>query len=134
MSEKNDRMNEKRLKKCPFCGGEAELCSTGNPYEVNYHWIYCKECGCKQHTSIHIEAVIKAWNTRKPMDDIVKKMEEEYKKVQTEYSEAKYLLNEMDMKDRDYISQNYRKDMNEGMCFALDDALDIVKEEGGFDV
>ena len=28
------------------------------------------------------------------------------------------------------ISENYRKDMNEGRCFAYDDAIEIVKQGG----
>lgn len=103
-------MSEKKLlKNCPFCGGEAELCSTGNPYDVNYHWIYCKECGCKQPTSIHIEAVINTWNTRVPMERIVERLEE----LQEEY---------MYPDDDDYIVGQYD---------GVREALTVVLEEGG---
>lgn len=45
-------MSEK-LKKCPFCGGEAELCYS----EVD---IFCRKCNVMQETEM--------WNTR-PIED-----------------------------------------------------------------
>lgn len=51
------------LKKCPFCGGEAELNYYGSE-SMPFYSISCKECGCNQDTSIHKEAVINAWNNR----------------------------------------------------------------------
>ena len=41
------------------------------------YFISCKECGCKQATSISKEAVIEAWNTRKPMEAVVAELEKE---------------------------------------------------------
>jgi Lar family restriction alleviation protein len=105
-------MSEKKLLSCPFCGGEAKLCSTGNPYEVNYHWIYCKECGCKQPTSIHIEAVINTWNTRVPMQKIVERLEERLEETYKLYAIA---FNAEDI----------------GSYDAYIDAINIVKKEGG---
>lgn len=57
-------MMAEKLKPCPFCGGEASLCSTGFATKDNYYLIHCKGCGCKQLVSIHREKVIEAWNRR----------------------------------------------------------------------
>lgn len=50
-------MNE--LKKCPFCGGEAET------WEENFGgWrLYCTKCGVAFHGGTE-EEVIEAWNRR----------------------------------------------------------------------
>ena len=78
--EINKEMSKEKansLLNCPFCDGEAKLFSNGGGIDICYHWIYCKECGCKQPPSIHKEAVINAWNTRKPVDDVVEALEKE---------------------------------------------------------
>ena len=66
------------LKKCPFCGGEAEIKRVENNGKDNV-WIQCKECNCA--TSIftaplnaipkrvkldsdYFKRVIYAWNRR----------------------------------------------------------------------
>ena len=152
-------MSDKKLLPCPFCGGEvlgiADKSVPGRYLEfgrIVYHKVYveCKKCYSRGGQALgktvgevfdevpsYITTIeelkkraISNWNTRKPMERIVERLEEEYKDAQTEYSEAEYQLMEMSEKDSGYISQNYRKDMNEGMCFAFDDAIDIVKEEG----
>ncbi len=66
-------MSETKLLPCPFCGGEATLRKS----EVTqlYH-VACFECGCRQDSSYKSESAINAWNTRKPMDDIVERLEE----------------------------------------------------------
>ena len=48
-------MNEK-LKQCPFCGGEAELCYS----EVD---TFCRKCNVMQETEL--------WNTR-PIEDALR--------------------------------------------------------------
>lgn len=71
-------MNE--LKCCPFCGGEAKICNGSNVIVGNQFLIRCKEINCTirpktdWHTSL--EEAIKHWNTRKPMANIVEKLEE----------------------------------------------------------
>lgn len=128
--------DKKLLKNCPFCGGENII----QTYTNFVPSLLCSGCGARMIAPMdcfgkdYEKLLADKWNTRVPMQKIVERLEEEYKDVQMEYSEAKYLLMEMSEKDSGYISQNYRKDMNEGMCFAFDDAIDIVKEEGGFDV
>jgi Lar family restriction alleviation protein len=59
------------LKKCPFCGGEAEWATS------HKHWIECKVCGVESVYSNNSEDCIKAWNTRKPAEEVVARLEEE---------------------------------------------------------
>ena len=58
------------LKKCPFCGGEAKLVGD------KYHWVFCEGCQGGSHAFETVEEAIKAWNTRKPVDDVVEALKE----------------------------------------------------------
>ena len=61
------------LKKCPFCGSDAILETSKFGYRVS-----CKQralCGATQVFSDSEEEAITAWNTRKPMERIVKRLE-----------------------------------------------------------
>lgn len=75
-------MSETKLKRCPFCGGEAEFHRT--PIKTNGGWcdsvvVRCKECEARTNrvlydASVYLndeiyEAAANAWNTRKPVDD-----------------------------------------------------------------
>ena len=96
------------LKKCPFCGGEVEVKSRSSNFFDSVFEIVCRECGCRQAPSIHKEAVINAWNTRKPMDNIVQKLEElPYGRSYHDYAEKGIV--------HKYLERN--------------DVLDIVKQE-----
>ena len=77
------------LLKCPFCGGEAEFYRT--PVKTNGCWcdsvvVRCKQCeartnrilyNAKKHPNDeeYIEAT-KAWNTRKPVQDVLERLED----------------------------------------------------------
>lgn len=78
-------MNEINLKKCPFCGGEAEMCSGSDRYGKSWY-IRCKNCysrGSEYYESLNALAeneefsaiqkawrnAIKAWNRRVNDDD-----------------------------------------------------------------
>ena len=108
-------MSDKRLRSCPFCGGEALLHkSVFIKCEVT---VVCKKCGARTLTypSVSISdakmRAINAWNTRKSMDRIVERLEEE----------------------RDY-EDIFEDDSSIGAYNAYLNALKIVKEEGGIDV
>jgi len=68
----------KELKPCPFCGGEAILKTGFAQYEdvvtLKYE-IVCNMCGCKIERLGLEEYAINAWNTRKPIDNIVEQLE-----------------------------------------------------------
>ena len=87
------------LKRCPFCGGEAEIVGSA------YKRILCK--GCEIEIFI-TEETVKKWNMRKPMQNIVERLEE------------------VSFPD---IDENYADD-GQQMLF-LHDAIEIVREEGG---
>lgn len=76
-------MSEKTLLPCPFCGGEAHVElhrfyeEKTKDFTSKTYGVICDNC----HTSGRQfyeseEEAIKAWNTRKPMQEIVKKLEE----------------------------------------------------------
>lgn len=55
---------KKRLKPCPFCGGnKIDIIGTDR------YWIVCSECGCEgpAPATLHenIETMVTAWNTRR---------------------------------------------------------------------
>ena len=64
-----------------------------------------------------------AYNIDKVIEEI-KTLKEE---ALGEYNMGEYNL---DNNIGNSISENYRKDMNEGRCFAYDDAIEIVKQGG----
>ena len=103
------------LKCCPFCGGEAELHSVDIGSTTDY-FISCKECGCKQSGSISRQAVINAWNERKPMANIVEKLEEAKEKAQDEMEECIF-------KGLPY------HDSTEGKVIGITTSINIVKQE-----
>ena len=94
------------LKRCPFCGGEASLC--------NYYFVQCKKCGISTLTFITKEEAIKAWNTRKPMQNIVERLEHFNE-------ETFYRAN----------GRSNGKTLAYGYSQGIRKAIEIVKEEGG---
>ncbi len=75
-------MSDKRLLPCPFCGGEARL---HNAVFLKIEaTVVCKDCGARTltHSSASFSNAnmnaIKAWNTRKPIDRIVERLETDY--------------------------------------------------------
>lgn len=46
------------LKKCPFCGGKAEIVG----YKI--FWVICKECTAETKSFDTREEAIEAWNRR----------------------------------------------------------------------
>ena len=63
----------KELKPCPFCGGEAVI----NILLGNY-CVTCTECNGSIFPAAGMteEEAIEAWNTRKPIDKVVERLEE----------------------------------------------------------
>lgn len=97
------------LKRCPCCGGEATLC--------NYYFVQCKKCGISTLTFITKEEAIKAWNTRKPMENIAERLEEE---LHLSYKE----------KERCVCLYPLQFDEAKGYARGIANAIEIVKEEG----
>ena len=75
-------MSELKLLNCPFCGGEARLYGNSKPIGTrlkHYQVAVCTndDCGCRTSPCETVEDAICRWNTRKPMANIVEKLEEE---------------------------------------------------------
>lgn len=105
-------MSEIKLLPCPFCGGEAEFDDIHNP-AVNK--IICTKCG--MHTGLHLTSkrgVAQIWNTRKPMERIIERIENARQKYQR-------LVREQGEKEDEAMNIHFRG------------VMQIVKEEGGIE-
>ena len=96
------------LKRCPFCGGEAKIDKT----IANTVSVECTVCHASSRMILCTEGdieqkAIEAWNTRKPMQNIVERLEKELE--MTEWIEFEERI-------------TYRR------------SIKIVKEEGDLDV
>ena len=72
-----------KLKRCPFCGGEAEVENNGKTHfdedtmgvvdctEPDEFWVECEKCGAVIGVFSTIESAIDGWNTRTP-EEIVR--------------------------------------------------------------
>ena len=67
------------IKRCPFCGGEATLTNKLSKDEYGQRlWNVC--CfGCANRTSSYWdkEIAIETWNTRKPLERVIERLEEQ---------------------------------------------------------
>ena len=53
------------LKKCPFCGGEAEIRGVKDfDMKVMIAAIFCKQCRASTNNYTSINGAIEAWNSR----------------------------------------------------------------------
>lgn len=96
------------LKRCPFCGGDNIISTYNNFAPV----LLCCECGTMMtipwSLDVNIEDELrKKWNTRKPMERIVERLEEEI------------LESLSDCGDDWFVAEK------------VNEAIKIVKEEGG---
>lgn len=102
------------IKRCPFCGGEATLTNKLSKDEYGQRlWNVC--CfGCANRTSSYWdkEIAIEAWNTRKPLERVIERLED-IKLCRVEQCHEDYELEVM-------TERNF------------DDAIEIVKR-GGMD-
>ena len=68
-------MSEIKLLSCPICGGEAELIEQKHREYPSTYIVACKgRCVC-QYPYRNEERAISAWNTRKPIEDMVEQLE-----------------------------------------------------------
>lgn len=108
--------NETKLLNCPFCSGEAECYTVQTMQRETGFVVKCKNLDCVMCSGGTLrqkpEFAIKAWNTRKPMERILERLEEVYDVTHENY-----------MKDRDLITL--------GKKYGLEHATEIIREEGG---
>ena len=108
----SDKMNDKRLLPCPFCGGRIVRNIMRASYEHDR-----TECLLKGH--VIPEKYFPLWNTRKPMERIVERLDSECKK----HCDA----------TRTYIGSDENdlglRHLSKANAFCK--AIEIVKDEGG---
>lgn len=74
------------LKRCPFCGGEAEFVGMFDEWDGRLYSVSCVRCkNC--HVEVNVSEldnadrckrkrmVINKWNTRKPVEDVLERLE-----------------------------------------------------------
>lgn len=54
-----------KLKRCPFCGGEASL-EVIRENEVAFCCVECDQCGINTYSNTNMKEVVDMWNTRTP--------------------------------------------------------------------
>ena len=97
------------LKKCPFCGGEAKYIELKEPFATMF--VACTVCGIEtKRNYLNRNDAIKAWNTRKPMERIVER------------------LNDEDMTAVDVANMQFDR-YYDGIVEGIEQAIEIVKEE-----
>ena len=80
-------MSEIKLLPCPFCGGEARLMcideegeecciNDEDELEMGCSFVHCYNCDMDYIPKVeNAKEVLESWNTRKPMQEIVKRLE-----------------------------------------------------------
>lgn len=121
-------MSEIKLLKCPFCGGEARMIySVLLKYDA---YVRCKCCGARtmEFSSASLQnaklKAIQSWNTRKPMQEIVERMEG----IQESLFLARDSIGNEIYKDVEAHQKAQRLLSKE---IAFEEAINIVKEVGG---
>ena len=119
-------MSEMKLKPCPFCGEEAEFYRT--PIKSNGGWcdsvvVRCKACEARTNRVLYnakkhpndeeYGEAVEAWNTRKPVERILERLED-----------ASYWT------PSTYDADGYCNDDSEEVI-DLYEAIEIIKEEVG---
>ena len=109
------------LKKCPFCGGEAVT------HVSNGVSVICIMCGAHSKTLVDsysqgkptgcaVDKVVKAWNNRKPVEDVMERLKKE--------------LNSADAEKERCLRENpLQFDSAKGYARGMSDAIEIIKEE-----
>lgn len=112
-------MSEIKLLPCPFCGGEAEVYEQKHREYASTYYVRCKSCHCKTIERIGKGIVIEQWNTRKPMEQIVERLEELDDLTLDQYNRS--------------MAGTYEHDFADGKSCGLELAIEIVKEVGGIE-
>ena len=108
-------MSETKLKPCPFCGcSNIQFWETDN--DTHRFQIVCMQCFNGTDECISEEVAIEKWNCRRPMANIVEKLEEEKEKAQEEMEECIF-------KGLPY------HDSTEGKVIGINKAINMVKQE-----
>ena len=82
---------------------------------------------CTSDDAVDLIKLVENQPTAYDIDKVVEEIKTLKEEALGEYNMGEYNL---DNNIGNSISENYRKDMNEGRCFAYDDAIEIVKAGG----
>ena len=122
-------MSEIKLLPCPFCGGEARMlyiheelgeCCVDSAEELEDEtisaFIHCYGCSTEvfPREAEKPKDVIEAWNTRKPIDDMVERLEKELELADEE-------------KRRCVVENPLQFDSAKGYAIGISNALEIVR-------
>ena len=110
------------LKICPFCGIPLKL--VGSKRRGNQHYLheYNNNCILNGFGFIATDENIQHWNTRKPMQNIVERLEEEYHEIDKSKKES--------YENGDWERFDMFTNLNRGIYKAIAIVNTIVKEEG----
>ena len=129
-------MSEIKLLPCPFCGGEASLTKKNRiivegKTERECH-VHCNKCNARAErvlykscstTEMAHELARKLWNTRKPMERILTRLEE--------YNQSEDDFKKIIDTNREIPNPTVSRTI--GRIEAFNKAIEIVKEEGGIE-
>lgn len=107
-------MSDERLLPCPFCGGEAKWAN------ALHNYIECKECDFETIWYDTEAEAIKIWNTRKPMERIVEKLEKELRLAEKDKEKALC----------DPLCHPSQFDFVKGYVMGMHNAIETVKGSG----
>ena len=119
MSKEISKEKTNSLLNCPFCGGEAKIDKT----ITNTVSVECTVCHASSRMILCTEGdieqkAIEAWNTRKPLERIVERLEYEYHEIDK-------------CKKESYEDGEWERfDMFANLKNGIGRAIVIVKEEG----
>ena len=116
-------MSEIKLLPCPFCGRKAEL----RYNKDGFVYILCANDGCYARTDgcLNENEASRLWNTRKPMERIIERLEEEKRCCEE--------LAEKSMEKPFSMDNSIRTQMFLDRMAGFNDSIQIVKEEGGIE-
>ena len=108
------------LKPCPFCGGEAIVETEKIGKEQLLYAVGCsdRECVSQGRYYTTVESAINAWNTRKPVENVIERLEKEMELAEKEMAECTFKGMPF------YDTQN-------GYATAMYNAIEFIKEEVG---
>lgn len=111
------------IKRCPFCGIPLKL--VGSKRRGNQHYLheYNNNCILNGFGFTATDENIQHWNTRKPMQNIVERLEECYER----YEDLEYYEHLENGRSLDFEYCHGKKD-------GVNEAIEIVEEEGGMNV
>ena len=119
-------MSEIKLLPCPFCGWEAHIeehkfwNGRTKSFTVGTYGVRCLKCGASG-TQFHKtkEEAIELWNTRKPIERIVERLN----------GKKKTLCGTYDFYTKPLDRPSCKIAFNNGIC----ESIEVIKEEGGIE-